>query len=184
MRNLVIAIVGSALIIVMGSSTPKTQPLEKGQPKLKVSDNQHYLIDENNNPFFWLGDTGWLLFSKLNREEADQYLTDRAEKGFNVVQVMVLHSLNVKNYYGDSALIGQNVSHPLVTNGNAFEDTTQYDYWDNVDYVVDKGAEKGIYIGLVPVWGSNVKSGKVSKTNAIKYASWLANRYKSKWNIV
>ena len=184
MRNLVIAIVGSVFIIVMGSSILKTQPLEKGQPKLKVSDNQRYLVDENGNPFFWLGDTGWLLFSKLNREEADQYLTDRAEKGFNVVQVMVLHSLNVKNYYGDSALIGQNVSHPLVTNGNAFEDTTQYDYWDNVDYVVDKGAEKGIYIGLVPVWGSNVKSGKVSKTNAIKYALWLANRYKSKWNIV
>ena len=92
MRNLVIAIVGSVLIIVMGSCTPKTQLLEKGQPKLKVSENQRYLVDENGNPFFWLGDTGWLLFSKLNREEADQYLTDRANKGFNVVQVMVFHS--------------------------------------------------------------------------------------------
>ena len=50
--------------------------------------------------------------------------------------------------------------------------------------MVDKAAEKGIYIGMVPVWGSNVKSGRVSKTDAVKYTSWLANRYKSRWNIV
>ena len=158
------------------------QPLENW--KLKVSDNGRYLQHESGQPFFWLGDTGWLLFSKVNREEADKYLTDRATKGFNVIQVMVLHSLNAKNIYGDSALIGQNVANPLVTEGNAFEDTTQYDYWDNVDYVVDKAAEKGIYIAMVPVWGSNVKSGKVSKADAVKYASWLANRYKSRPNII
>lgn len=163
--------------------------LVNGQPllktgKLKISDNGRFLQHEDGKPFFWLGDTGWLLFSKVNREEADKYLTDRATKGFNVIQVMVLHSLNVRNVYGDPALIGQNVANPLVTDGNAFEDTTQYDYWDNVDYVVDKAAEKGIYIAMVPVWGSNVKSGKVRKADAVKYASWLANRYKNRPNII
>jgi len=29
---------------------------------------------------FFLGDTGWLLFSKLNREEAQKYRENRAEK--------------------------------------------------------------------------------------------------------
>ncbi len=163
--------------------------LVNGQPllktgKLKISDNGRFLQHEDGKPFFWLGDTGWLLFSKVNREEADKYLTDRATKGFNVIQVMVLHSLNVRNVYGDPALIGQNVANPLVTDGNAFEDTTQYDYWDNVDYVVDKAAEKGIYIAMVPVWGSNVKSGKVRKADAVNYASWLANRYKNRPNII
>ena len=152
--------------------------------KLKISDNGRYVQYENGKPFFWLGDTGWLLFSKVNREDADKYLTDRAAKGFNVIQVMVLHSLIAKNVYGDSALIRQNVANPLVTDGKAFEDTTQYDYWDNVEYVLDKAAEKGIYIALVPVWGSNVKSGKVSKADAVKYATWLANRYKGKPNII
>ena len=184
MKKLFIALVLLVLTIVIGACSQKVQPEKKGLPVLKVSENHRFLVDDKGNPFFWLGDTGWLLFTKLNREEADLYLTDRAAKGFNVIQVMALHSLNAKNAYGDSALINLNVATPLVTDGNSFEDTTQYDYWDNVDFVVDKAAEKGIYIGMVPVWGSNVKSGKVSQAHAVEYSSWLANRYKDRSNII
>jgi hypothetical protein len=152
--------------------------------ELKISENKRYLLDENGKPFFWLGDTGWLLFSRLTREEAGKYLTDRAGKGFNVIQVMVLHSLNVVNVYGDSALIGRNVAKPMITGGNSFDDELQYDFWDHIDYVVDLAAEKGLYIALVPVWGSNVRSGSVKKTDAAIYAEWLANRYKDRSNII
>jgi hypothetical protein len=41
---------------------------------------------EGSEPFFWLGDTAWELFHRLNREEADRYLEDRARKGFTVIQ--------------------------------------------------------------------------------------------------
>jgi len=172
------------VVFAFGACAPKANEVKKGLPALKVSENHRFLVDENDKPFFWLGDTGWLLFTKLTREDADKYLTDRADKGFNVIQVMVLHSLNSVNVYGDSALIRENIANPLVTDGNAFEDTTQYDYWDNIDYVIDRAAEKGIYIGMVPVWGSNVRNGAVSKTDAVKYASWLANRYKDRSNII
>lgn len=47
--------------------------------KLKISENGRYLVSEDGKPFFWLGDTGWLLFSKLNREEAEQYLQHRKD---------------------------------------------------------------------------------------------------------
>ena len=153
-------------------------------PALKVSENKRFLVDENGNPFFWMGDTGWLLFSKLNREEADLYLTDRAAKGFNVIQVMLLHSLDVLNFYNDSALIDQNVAKPKITEGNEFKDTVQYDYWDHVDYIIGKAADKGIYVGLVPVWGSNVKAGHVSSQQAEEYARFLAKRYYNHTNIV
>lgn len=33
--------------------------------KLTFSSNGHYLKTQDGKPFFWLGDTGWLLFSKL-----------------------------------------------------------------------------------------------------------------------
>src|SRR3954471_23427594 len=92
-------------------------------PKLKVSDNRHFLMTEDGKPFFWLGDTGWLLFGKLNREEAARYLEDRKAKGFNVIQVMVLHSLNVVNAYGDRALRNRNVASPDTTPGRSFGDT-------------------------------------------------------------
>ena len=152
--------------------------------KLVVSPNGHYLMEKNGKPFFWLGDTGWLLFLKLNREEADEYLEDRRKKGFNVIQVMVVHSPGEVNVYGDSALINKNVAAPKTTPGNKFSNKSEYDFWDHVDYIIDKAAEKGIYIGLVPVWGGNVKEGKVDQQQARIYAAWLANRYKNKRNII
>lgn len=184
MKKVISILVLFAIVLGVESCKEKSQSETKGLPTLRVSENKRYLVDENGNPFFWLGDTGWLLFSKLNREEVDEYLTNRAEKGFNVIQVMVLHSLNATNVYGDSALIGENVATPLVTAGNDFRDSMQYDYWDNVDYVVEKAAEKGIYMGMVPVWGSNVRNGNVTRADAVKYAEWLANRYKNKPNII
>src|ERR1700704_3351966 len=105
--------------------------------KLKVSANGHFFMTENGDPFFWLGDTGWLLFAKLDREEAVKYLDDRQKKGFNVIQVMLLHSLSLTNIYGDSALNNKNVATPKVTKGNSFSDPEQYDYWDHVDFIID-----------------------------------------------
>lgn len=175
----------AALVLAFSFCSPQVKKQEKkGLPHLKVSENHRFLVDEKNNPFFWLGDTGWLLFTKLNREDAEKYLTDRANKGYNVIQVMMLHGLGVKNAYGDSALIKQNVAHPVITEGNDFADTTQYDFWDHMDFVIDKAAEKGLYVGLVPVWGTNVKNGKVSKADATTYAAWIANRYKDRSNVI
>jgi hypothetical protein len=152
--------------------------------RLKISANHWYFTDQKGNPFFWLGDTGWLLFAKLNREEAEQYLEDRREKGFSVIQVMVLHSVGAVNAYGDSALVDKNIAHPRLTDGNDIADSTEYDFWDHVDYIVDLAAKKGLYMAMVPVWGSNVKAGLVSKKDAATYANWLAERYGKRWNII
>ncbi len=154
------------------------------QEGLKVSANKRYFSDAKGDPFFWLGDTGWLLFGKLNREETIKYLDDRQQKGYNVIQVMVLHNVSAANAYGDSALVNKNVAKPLVTAGNNFADPVAYDYWDHVDYIVDEAAKRNIYIGMVPVWGTNVKNGWVSKEDAVSYAKWLATRYKNKPNII
>jgi hypothetical protein len=151
---------------------------------LKISSNARYFTTANNDPFFWLGDTGWLLFSKLDREEAEKYLEDRRQKGFNVIQVMVLHNVSAANVYGDSALVNKDVARPVITEGNSFTDSAQYDYWDHVDFVISKAAEKNLYMALVPVWGSNVKGGYVNSKQAEQYANFLAERYKNNPNII
>lgn len=153
-------------------------------PALKVSDNDRFLVQENGDPFFWLGDTGWLLFSSLTREEADQYLSNREQHGFNVIQVMVLHELDMVNIYGDSALVDEDVTQPVTTPGNDPADSVSYDFWDHADYIIDLAAEKGLYMALVPVWGSNVKNGGVNSTQADVYSKWLAERYKDRSNII
>lgn len=152
--------------------------------RLKVSANKRFFTTANGKPFFWLGDTGWLLFSKMNREDAETYLENRRRLGFNVVQVMGIHSVGSVNIYGDSALINRNVGTPKLTPGNSFDDKEAYDFWDHVDYIVDVAAKKGIYIAIVPVWGGNVKRKAVNQTNAKAYAKFLAERYKSRLNII
>src|SRR5258705_5096620 len=153
-------------------------------PLLKVSANKRFFQTTNGKPFFWLGDTGWLLFVKCNREEAVKYLDTRKQQGFNVIQVMVLHDVNIKNAYGKYALKNANVATPDVTPGKNFGDTAAYDYWDHVDYIIDEAAKRGIYMGLVAVWGSNVKSGKVNMSNAEAYGKFLADRFKNRNNII
>ena len=141
---------------------------------LKISANKRYFQTKDGKPFFWLGDTGWLLFKKCKKEDAIKYLDNRKAKGFNVIQVMLLHELEVTDVFGDSALINKNITTPNLI--------PHYSYWDNVDFVIDEAAKRGIYMALVPVWGGNIK--KVSVEEAKKYAAFLAERYKNKSNII
>ena len=48
---------------------------------ITVSPNGRFLQYEDGTPFFWLGDTAWLLFQKLDRAETVRYLDDRRRKG-------------------------------------------------------------------------------------------------------
>ena len=64
------------------------------------------------------------------------------------------------------------------------------DYWDHVEWIVDRAAAKGIYIGLLPTWGDKVEKkwgvGPVifNPTNARVYGEWIARRYGYKPNII
>lgn len=170
------------IILIMLASVMQAQ---LSLPRVKVSSNGRYFQTEDGKPFFWLGDTGWLLFVKCTREDAILYLDTRQQQGFNVVQVMVLHDLsNSRNIYGDSALINLDASRPNITPGNSFSNQQEYDYWDHVDFIVDEAAKRGIYMALVPVWGSNVKAGKVNVNQGKAYAKFLAERYGKSTNII
>ncbi len=156
-----------ALLLVTFASNAQLQPL-------KISANKRYFQTKDGKPFFWLGDTGWLFFKKCKKDDAIKYLDDRKKKGFNVIQVMLLHELDNTDAYGDSALINKNAARPNLS-GN-------YNYWDHVDFVIAEAAKRGIYMALVPVWGGNIKHVSVEQAKA--YATFLANRYKNKTNII
>lgn len=129
---------------------------------IKISDNNRFFMDEDGDPFFWLGDTAWLLGTKLNRQQVDKYLTDRHKKGFNVIQIIALPTVSSTNFYGDSALVNHNVSTPKTTPGNNPKDSVAYDYWDHIDYIVHEAADYDMQVALVAIWGGNVLSGHVN----------------------
>lgn len=145
--------------------------------KIVVSDNGRYLQYSDGTPFFYLGDTAWELFHRLNREEADLYLEDRAKKGYTVIQAVALSELDghvVPNPYGFLPLTGLDPSRPALREGS------DNDYWDHVDYVVNKANALGMFIGLLPTWGRYWHDGKplFDKENAERYGEFIGRRYK------
>ena len=83
--------------------------------KLKVSPDGHHLVKENGSVFFYMADTGWELFHRLNKEETELYLKDRKAKGFNVIQAVILaelDGLNTPNAEGNIPLIDNNPLKP------------------------------------------------------------------------
>ena len=152
--------------------------------KLVVSQDKRFLQYEDGRPFFWLGDTGWLLFTQLTREQIQQYLQDRHNKGFNVVQVMVIHEMPEENIYGENAFINNDFTLPKTTNNQSTQEEIEHNYWNLIDFAIDEAFKNDIYLAMVPVWGSIVKKGLFNIQNATTYISWLANRYKNKPNVI
>lgn len=144
--------------------------------RLEVSPNGRYLRFENGKPFFWLGDTGWLLAQRLNRDEVDYYLSRCKKAGFNIVQIQVMNSVPAYNIYGMPALVDGFDFSKLDENG--------YNYWKHIDYIVRTAEQKGIYIGMVCAWGSIVKNGSMDVDEAKLYGRFLAERYRKCPNIV
>ena len=166
-----------AVLLVFGLSLLITSNCCAQCKKLRVSENHRYLEYEDGTPFFYLGDTAWELFHRLNREEATLYLTNRAEKDFTVIQAVILseiRGLDVPNAYGDLPLIDKDPTKP------------NEGYFKHVDFIVNKAEELGLIIGMLPSWGSHWRltsdyaSGIFTPENARTYGRFIGKRYKDK----
>lgn len=177
-RTILCSVLTAGLLAVFSGYSADTP---KALPQLKVSDNHRFLVQENGQPFFYLGDTAWELFHRLKREDAMQFLKDRAAKRFTVIQAVALaefDGLDEPNAYGHRPLVGNDPTHPDVKDG------PQNDYWDHVDYIVKQANDLGLYVGFLPTWGDkwNKKWGVgpeiFNAQNAEIYGEWLGKRYK------
>ena len=150
--------------------------------QLRVSENKRFLQTADGKPFFWLGDTAWELFHRLDRDEATKYLKNRSEKGFTVIQAVVLAELNGlhdPNPYGEVPLENDDPTKPREA------------YFQHVDFIVRKAAELGLHIGMLPTWGDKVFKDRwgtgpeiFNVENAKVYGRWIGNRYKNDKNII
>ncbi|MDH6358570.1 glycoside hydrolase family 140 protein [Parabacteroides sp. PF5-9] len=149
--------------------------------KLEVSANGRYLQHKDGTPFFYLADTAWELFHRLNEQEVEEYLENRRAKGFTVIQAVILaelDGLNTPNKNGDTPLTDNRIEQPNEA------------YFKWVDKVIKMAETKGLYIGLLPTWGDKVdKQWGVgpeifTPINAEWYGTWLGKRYKNFKNII
>ncbi len=149
---------------------------DKRTMRICVSDNRRFLQYENGKPYFYLADTAWELFHRLNREEAEFYLSTRAAQGFTVVQAAALaelDGLHTPNPYGDLPLKGNDPKKPNDA------------YFAHIDYIVNRAEQHGITIAMLPTWGDkwNKKWGVgpevFTPENALSYGEWIGRRYQA-----
>jgi len=129
--------VGALLAVPPAAGAPPAHPL-------RVSADGRHLVQADGRAFFYLADTAWSLFHRLNREEADLYLRNRAAKGFTVIQAVALSEndgLRTPNAYGERPLAENDPRRPNEK------------YFAHIDWVVDRAGELGLTIALLPTWG-------------------------------
>lgn len=112
---------------------------------LRAADNGTYLVDARGAPVFLHGDSAWSLIAKLTRAEAEDYLSDRAARGFNTVLVnLIEHKFATRpprNAEGEA---------PFLHNG-AFN-TPNDAYFAHADWVIRCAARHGIAVLLAPAY--------------------------------
>lgn len=157
-------------------------------PRLRVSANQRFLVTESGEPFFYLADTAWELFHRLDYDEALRYLDIRATQRFTVIQAVAiaeLEGLTEPNAYGHLPFVDCDPARPALDPAPAAS-RRPADYWTYVDQVLDAANERGLYIGLLPSWGSWAPSearserAVLNSDNAFVYGEFLGRRYGGK----
>jgi hypothetical protein len=142
--------------------------------RLQVAPDRRHLQYVDGTPFFYLGDTAWMLFHRLDREEANRYLEDRARKGFTVIQAVAIaeiDGLSQPSATGQVPLIDRDPARPNEA------------YFSHVDYVVQRAEELGLFVGFLPTWGKYWKTPAeriFTAENARTYGRWIGRRYRDR----
>ena len=161
------------LLIVILMTFPFSHATEMDSPRLKISNSGHHLVYENETPFFYLADTAWSLFSRLDKDEIEFYLNDRSAKGFTVIQTVVLlyGAADNENRYGHTVLHEKD---PYRPNESFFE---------LVDYTIERAEARGMFVALLPTWGSHWSSENedhvFDEDSAYFWGAFLGKRYKN-----
>lgn len=145
----------------------------------RLAPHSRTLQRADGSPFFYLADTGWCLFHRLNQSDAEHYLQTRAAQGFTVIQAVALAEhggLHQPNAQGDFA---------LERVGDSFDPLRPIEkYWQHVDWIIERANQLGLVVALLPTWGDkwNRAWGEgpeiFTPENAMEYGRWISARYK------
>ncbi len=151
---------------------------------LSISANGRHLVDASGKPFLLHGDTAWMLMVELTREEAEDYLENRRQKGFNTILV----SLGETNLPGDPTR--NSYGEAMFTTPEDLS-TPSEKFFAHVDWVIQRAREKGILVVLNPCYvqssskrglGDAVIANEPAKCRG--YGRYIGERFKDHSNII
>ena len=136
-----------------------------------VGENRRFLVTQNGEPFFWLGDTAWLMLPRLSREDIDSYLRIRAAQRFTVIHLAAV--------VAGSATGGESNAYGHAPLGDGSLDRPVDDYFAHLDYVIARAAAHGIYVAILPWLARPGAAGEAGAGgDATTLAGYLARRYR------
>ena len=117
--------------------------LGAGPYPVRIAPDHRHLVDQDGKPFLIQGDSPWSIISGLTREEEEQYLENRRQKGVNSIIVNLIEH----KFHGPVDRYGEG---PFTTPGDFT--TPNEKYFAHADWVIRRAGEKGIQVFLAPIY--------------------------------
>jgi hypothetical protein len=151
-----------------------TGHLDAAVGPIRVSQDGRYFVDQDGAPLFWLGDTQWELFLTFNEQDAASICENRKQKGFSVLQIMILGvgGGTKPNAHGEKPLVNDD---PLTPNER---------YFARVDAVVAMADRKNLVCAIGIYHKTNDYGRLITTANARRWAKWVGERYRRFPNVI
>ncbi|HEU5314927.1 MAG TPA: DUF4038 domain-containing protein, partial [Chloroflexota bacterium] len=138
---------------------------------MRVSQSRRYL-EHDGRPFFYLADTSWKLLSVPTEADVDHYLRTRKEQGFTVVMPVIATEINRGEEDEPAAFVDRDPDRPNEA------------YFARVDRIVRRANKLGLWVALLPAWGSYVGGAErdrpiLDPATARRYGEFVGRRYRA-----
>jgi hypothetical protein len=169
-------------------------PIERSPPPvfpLRVAPGGRHLEDQNGRPFLIKGETAWLALANLTEEEQEAYLADRADKGFDLVEVMLTNHdyTRAPNPIPPANRQGEQ---PFLRPGDF--STPNPTYFDRTVRFVDRARAHGIAVLLAPNylgfdggeegWWQPLVSDANPRPVCVAFGRFLGDRFRDRSNVL
>ncbi len=153
----VLLLIAAQVLALMPAQATPAFPL-----RFDPSVHPRHLVDQNDAPFFILGDTMWMWMYTLDSAQAiETYLDDRVTKGFTVIQLMLLSkdTLSIRVPGGSSStwtvlpdFAGNAPFTQQISTGIWNFDSRNQAYFDSYKWIINECAERGLLVHMSYCW--------------------------------
>ena len=155
---------------------------------LRVAADQRHLIDQNGKPFLVVGDTPWSIFTAITKADAEAYLEDRRQRGFNAIIVNI-----IEHFFNGP--VNRDLQAPFAKTGSVYDFSKPNDaYFAHVDYVLGLARDKGFLVLMTPAylgygggsegWWPEINTSVNTEAVMENYGRYLGSRYRTFNNIL
>ncbi len=135
-----------------------------------------------------VGDTPWSIFTAITKADAEAYLEDRRQRGFNAIIVNI-----IEHFFNGP--VNRDGQAPFTKTGAVYDFSKPNDaYFAHVDYVLGLARDKGMLVLMTPAylgfgggsegWWPEINTSVNTEAVMENYGRYLGNRYKAFNNVI